>query len=67
VFLRDSSRPAARQHVFQGLGLADANERISKRGLDKFQNAEGSFPVGLVPVPQVLAELGVEHGVAVSG
>jgi hypothetical protein len=57
VFLGDSSRPAACQHVFERLGPADAGKRIAKHGFDKRQNAEGRLAVCLDPVLKVLAEL----------
>jgi hypothetical protein len=49
-------RAAARQHVLERLAPADAGKRIAKHGLDKLQNAEGRFTVGLDPVLRLLVE-----------
>ena len=46
VLLSDPPRPAAPQHVFERLGLADARERIAEDRFYKLQNAQGRFPVG---------------------
>ena len=36
MFLSDPSRPAARQHVLERFGFADARKGIAEHGFDKF-------------------------------
>lgn len=61
MFLSDSSRPAASQHMLERLGLSDAGERIAKGSVDEFKDAERGFAVRFNPIAEVFAELLVEY------
>jgi hypothetical protein len=60
VLLGQPARPDAALHVAEGLGLADATERIAQHGLDQIERPQGHLAVGTRPVPQVLAKLGLK-------
>ena len=61
MFLRNASRPAARQHEFQRFRLSDPYKWLSQDGLDEIEYSEGDSAVGVNPVPQILTELDVKY------
>ena len=62
VFLRNASRPTAREQVFEWLRLACALEWIAHYSFDEIQHPERCDPVGLDPIAQILSKLGMEDG-----
>jgi hypothetical protein len=45
------------------LGLPDPDERITDDRLDQLQQAQCGAPIGLNPMTQIIAELGLENDV----
>lgn len=64
MLLGDAPRPCPRQHVLERLGFADGSEGIAEDRLDEVEHAECHVAVGVDPVSEVSAELGVEDGEA---
>src|SRR5579863_106159 len=61
MFLRQPTRPASSQKVFQRFRLADSREGVAQDTLDQFKGTHGNFAVGFYPVTQILAKLGMKH------
>jgi hypothetical protein len=57
VFLADTTRPAACQHISERLRLSQALEWISHHCLDQIQHSDCSAAFGLDPKTKVLPEL----------
>jgi hypothetical protein len=57
VFLADTTRPAACQHIFERLRFSQPLEWISHHRLDQIQHSDCSAPFALDPKTEVLPEL----------
>src|SRR5690242_2354250 len=57
VFLADTTRPAAGQHISERLGLSQSLEWIPHDCLDQIQHSDGGAAFGFDPKTEVLAEL----------
>jgi hypothetical protein len=57
VFLADTTRPAACQHISERLRLSQPLEWISHHCFDQIQHSDCSAAFGLDPKPKVLPEL----------
>ena len=64
VLLSQPARPEIWPKMLEPLGLADADERIAEDCLDDLQETEGCPSIGLHPVAEILAKLGLEYGFA---
>lgn len=62
VFLGDTTRPAAGEHMSQRFGLSRAFERITHDCLYKIEDSYGDAALVFDPKPQVLKKLGLEYG-----
>ena len=62
VFLRDTPRPAAGEHVFQWFGFPRAFERISHHWLNEMEDSDGYAAVVLDPKPEILKKFGLKNG-----
>src|ERR1051325_6980647 len=67
MFLGETARPSSSGQVFERLGLADPGERIAHDRFDEIEGTERDFAVGLYPVAEILAELGMEDGLTIPG
>ncbi len=61
MFLRESTRPAARESVLQWLGLTDSGKRSPHDVFDELKSAKCNLPIGFNPVPKILSKLGVKY------
>lgn len=62
VLLGEAPRPGALRQVLQRLRFSDACKRIPQDGLDDREGAQGHPAVCLHPIPEILAEFGLEDG-----
>ena len=62
VFLVDTTRPAACQHVSKRLGLSQPLEWIPHHCLDEIEHSNCSAALGLDPKEEVLPELRLKDG-----
>lgn len=62
VLFGETAGPGARGQVLQRFGLAESGERVSEHGLDEVDGPQGRAPVRGDPVPKILEELDLEHG-----
>ena len=60
MLLGQTPRPEIRPKMLERPGLPDADERIAHDRLDQFKDAQSDSPVGLHPMAQILAKLGLE-------
>jgi hypothetical protein len=59
MLLGQPARPEIRSEMPQWLWLPDADERIADDRLDQLQQTQRGAPVGLDPMVQIVAELGL--------
>jgi hypothetical protein len=62
VFLCDTARPAAGEHMLERFWFAGAVERVSHDCLNQIEDSDCSGTFVLHPEPEVLKELRLEHG-----
>ena len=62
VFLGDTTRPAPRQHVFQGFGFSGAFKGIPHDCVNEIENSQRDAAVVFDPKPEVLKKLGLKCG-----
>ena len=67
MLLGQAARPEVRPQMFERLRLADSAERVADHHLDELQYPERDTAVGLNPMGQILAKLGLEDGVTRAG
>ena len=60
VFLGNTPRPTACEHIPERLGLAGTLERIAHNCLNQIEHSNCDVPVGFNPISQVLSEFGME-------
>ena len=61
VFLSDSSRPTAAEHVFQWLGLSGTFERISHDRVNKVEDPQRDRALVLNPEAEILKKLTLKY------
>ena len=61
VFLADTPRPAACQHISERLRLSQPSKWISHHGLDQIQDSDCGAAFGLDPKTEVLPELKLKY------
>jgi hypothetical protein len=62
VFLSDTPRPTAGEHILQRFGLSRAFERIRHDCLNEFEDSDGGAALVFDPKPEVLKKLGLKYG-----
>jgi hypothetical protein len=60
VFLADTTRPAAGQHISERLRLSQPLERISHHCLDQIQHSHRGAAFGFDPKTEILPELSLK-------
>src|SRR5438067_13814156 len=66
MLLRDASRPAAGEHIFERLRFADSVKRVANDGIHKVQDSQCDPSVVFNPKTQILTELKINYCLVLS-